>query len=100
VNRLRPGILSLVFAVVIFDMPKAGDVFLVELLGAVVMLPGLVRVFNGRACMGGCWFRRAIDRFGALCRSITFGVMGIYPFIAAAPVVVNRPEKRECLSIK
>ena len=43
-SRFGPGIFSLVFAVVIFEMPKAGEVILVELLGAIGILPGLVLI--------------------------------------------------------
>jgi len=39
VSRFGPGILSLVFAVVIFEMPKAGEVILIELLGAIRISP-------------------------------------------------------------
>jgi len=46
VSRFGPGIFSLVFAVVIFEMPKAGEVILIELLGAMGILPGLVLIAN------------------------------------------------------
>jgi len=46
VSRLGPGIFSPVFAVVIFEMPQAGEVILVEPLGAMGILPGLVLIAN------------------------------------------------------